>query len=351
MGNAKQDRLWTKFENHLLNEGLTDLRRKKLYSLYGTVQRGLKGRLGTADRAEIEPFINALNRGEFRKINGKPYGGATKSDLKKFLRQFYKWYKGDNEYYPKAVSWVKTKIPKQEKVTLDHREILSKEDAVKLALSFKKAEYRALVFILFDSGFRISEALSIKKKDLSWESFYEDQPENKCFWVACNESKTVTRKIPIPLFTEELRAFLNTEYIQAKNDNEPIFPFHRSTVRKALDRGVARVFTGKNRKRITPHTFRRSSLTHYAVLLEGNLPMLSERYGAAEETLKVYIRKTGVYQKPSAKKVFSNEVTQLREEVEQLRLEMKDIREWLREAPDNVIRDRDFYKLVNIGKK
>lgn len=339
-----KDKLWGEFESHLLNEGLTALRRNKLHTVYNISQRGLKGRLGKAGREELQEFLNALNRDKFRKLDGKPYGGATKSDIKKFLRQFYKWYKGDNEYYPKEVSWIKTRIPKDEKVTLDDREILSKDEAARLALSFKKAEYRALVFILFDSGFRIRETLSIRKRDVTWEPFGEGEAE-KCFWVACNESKTETRKIPIPLFTEELRAFLNSEYVRQKRDNDPLFPFSYSTVRKALDRGAARSFKGERRKRITAHTFRRSSLTHYAREYDGNLPMLSQRAGAAEETLKVYVRKSGAYQKASAKKVYTNEVTELKARVAALEEENADLNKHLAGILENILRERFGLKL------
>ena len=109
----KPDNLWEEFLHHVRNEGLSELRIKKLHVCYNILTRHLD--LSTAERPEIQDYTNKLNDNKIRKVDGSLFSGNTKQDLKKFLKQFYKWYKGENEFYPPAVAWLKTRIPKHER--------------------------------------------------------------------------------------------------------------------------------------------------------------------------------------------------------------------------------------------
>lgn len=306
----KQKPLWKKFESHLLNEGLTSKRITKLNLLYRTAERGIKN-FEKATKEEITQFIDKLNKDKFRKLDGTKYSGNTKSDIKKFIKQLWKWLEGDNEQYPKKVSWIRTRIGKDEKPT--EKEYLSLEELRKFVLSFQKLEYRIAVLILFDSGFRISELLSVKKKDLTFESFGED----KCFWIKCNDSKTEIRKVPIPLFTEDIQSFYNSLSFQNLKDDDKLFSFKYGSFTKWLRDKSLKILG----KKITPHCLRHSSATHYAKEYEGDSMLLADKYGWAynSKELNTYIRRSGTRQNRGAKKVFNNELMKLRKEHEQLK--------------------------------
>ena len=78
--------LWIKFENHCLNEGLSQKRISKLRMVYQLVLRGLEGKeLDSVNRENLEVFINRLNRNEFRPLDGANYAGNSKADIKKSL--------------------------------------------------------------------------------------------------------------------------------------------------------------------------------------------------------------------------------------------------------------------------
>ncbi len=276
--------------------------------MFNVVSRGITKQFDKLKRDDIEQFLDDLNRDKFKKIDGNVFSGCTKSDIKKFLKQFFKWYKGNNELYPKEVAWIKTKINKDEKPK--EKPVLTKQEVIKLANTFSKPEYRILTLLLWDSGFRIQEMLSVKKQDITWENFYENE---KCFWVKCNASKTEERKIPIPQFQEDIKSFMNSSYFQQLKDIDLIFNISYEYYLRKLKENSQSLLG----KKVTCHALRHSSATFYARELDGNMNMLAERYGWAysSDQLKTYIRRSGAYQKQGAKKVFVNELLKVREEM------------------------------------
>lgn len=313
-----KEKLWTDYENHLLNEGLSENRRKKLRNMFNVVTRALS--LDKAERKDIETFINKLNRNEFKTQAKTNYSGNAKSDIKKFLKQFFKWYKGESEYYPKEVSWLKCKISKEELPT--EKDILNKDQVVKLSNCFEKYEYKILTLVLFDSGFRIGEIESAKKKDLTLEVIEDN---NSCFFIKCNVSKTFTRTVDISLFTEELKSFVNSEEYKSKQPDDPLFNISYESFNKMLKRYSERLFKLK----ISPHNLRHSSATLYADIYNGNVVKLASRYGwsySAKE-LQVYVRQSKTLPRDSAKITFRNEINLLKQEIQKLKEDNAEIRQ------------------------
>lgn len=303
-----QDTTWTRFESHLQNKGLTRRRINKLHTMYNITKRILKQKIENSTRKDIEQFVDQLHRNTTLSEKNKPFSGSTKADLKRFIKQFFKWHKGKNEFFPPEVRWITVRISKDEQPK--EKPTLTVEELKKFAYGFNKIEYRIATFILYDSGFRVGELLSAKKRDLTWEPYDEDQ---HCFWIKCNDSKTEVRKVPIPLFTEELQAFVNSAAYQHVSDDAPLFNIRYSNLIQRY-KDCSKKVLGKI---ITPHALRHSSATYYAREYDGNLPMLAERYGwtFSSEQLKTYIRRSGAYQKAGAKKVFTNEVSVLKKKM------------------------------------
>lgn len=313
--NQQQSELWIKYEDALLRKGLGKLRISKLKTMFIMVHRGLDKPLIECTRSELEEFITRVHRDQFLKLDGKPLSGSTKADIKKFIKQYLKLVKGDDEAYPPEVKWIRTSISKDEKP--EEKPTLSIEEVRRFSQCFTKAEYQMLVLLLFDTGFRIRELLSVKKRDLTWESIDDD---NKCFWIKCNESKTEVRKVPIPLFSEDIQSFVNTSFYRGLNDDDKLFKFHYSNIVQLFKKHSMRAF----QKRITPHCLRHSSATYYAGEYGGDVRLLSQRYGWTMNSaqLALYIRRSGTYQREGAKKSFTNEVTTLRNTLRKMESEM-----------------------------
>lgn len=335
----RQEKLWIEFENHLLNEGLSESRRDKLKMMWKYAESGIKKDFDSVERADVEKYVNDLNRNKITKKDGKPLSGSTKSDIKKFLKQFYKWRKGDNEEYPKLVSWIKTRISKDERP--EEKEIVSIQEIKKLALSFPKIEQRIMTLLLFDSGFRIQELLSITKKAISWEDFDE---ENKCFWIKCSKSKTIVRKVPVPLFTEDLQTFINSSYYTSLKENERLFPFSYNAYLKTFKTCSKSIL----KKDLAFHNLRHSSATYYAKEYNGNSMALADRYGWTynSKELQTYIRNSGQYQKQGAKMSYSNKVRELEEKIDKQNEEIKKLRKFM-EAWEIIYKNPAKLKVLN----
>jgi integrase len=308
----ENEKIWEKFHMHCLNEGLSSIRVRKLFVMFKMLTRFIDIPIAECQRPEIESFINKLNLNQLKKKNGDNFSGSTKQDAKKFLKQFFKWYKGDNEYYPKQVSWIKCRISKEEMPI--EKQVASLKEIIQLANSYDNIQHKMLTLLLFDSGFRISEMMSVKKCKMTWEEF---TPGEKCWFIECAQSKTFPRKVEIPLFTEEIAAFVNSSYFRSLNDDEPVFSVTIPAFRKALRRRSGSVIS----KALVPHALRHSSATYYAVVYNGDLFMLCDRYGWSYDSdePKTYVRRSGRRQKIGAKLVYDNELVKLREDHEKLK--------------------------------
>ncbi len=306
-------KLWTKFENSLANAGITKSRIRNVKSRVFKLEEQFGKPLSDLCRSDVEAWAAKLHRNEIRKADGKIYSGDYKATLKKVLRQFLKWHKGNGEDYPDEVRWLRTKVAKDERP--EEKITLTVEETVKLANSFQKIEYKLIVLLLLDSGFRIGELLSMKKCDLTWDRYGEIG--EKCFWVTCRDSKTATRRIPVNLFPEEYKSFINSSYFQNLQSEDLIFSMQYNTVRRNLWER-SQVVLGKH---ISPHCLRHSSATLYAKLLNGNMNMLAQRFGWEYDSkqLATYIRKSGAYLAPAAKLADQNDLMRLREETSNLR--------------------------------
>ena len=102
-------------------------------------------------------------------------GGSlhTTSDFQKIVKQFYAWvydiedprHKG----YPKAVSWIRVKEPKS---TLKASDLLTASDVKKLIAATPDLRLKALVYVCYDCGLRVGEALQMHVRDVDVQEHY-----------------------------------------------------------------------------------------------------------------------------------------------------------------------------------
>ena len=308
--------LWEDFTTEGM-QGASKKRINKLRCLFVRIDLKLKQPLSTATKKNIKQFIIELENDSILKKNGEPYSAESKSDFKKFFKQFYKWYKGDGMDYPDQVKWLSVKVPKDQKP--EPKIAITKEQAERLANGFKKIELKIMTLILFDSGFRIDELLSMKKKDLFWSEYDEDKDGvKKCFWVKCNRSKTNIRIIPIPLFTSDVESFFNSSYYSGLEEDELIFkvPYRSYSI------GLKRISGLLLHKHVTAHILRHSSATYYYGACHGDSKLMNDRYGwgYSSPMIGTYAKADKTYQKQASRYVFSNS----NKEIE---LENKDLKE------------------------
>ncbi len=181
----------------------------------------------------------------------------TKHDYKLIFKIFYKWLKNCLTY-PDEVAWIRTRI--SGKVILPE-ELISKEEVEKLVQAAYTARDRALILLLYESGCRIGEVLSLRIKSVSFDQYGAQLIVN---------GKTGSRRVRIAASAPALSTWLDNHpgrdnpdspvWISTGSTNwgQPLtYPSVLSMLKKLKSRaGLA--------KRIYPHLFRHTRATFLA---------------------------------------------------------------------------------------
>ena len=202
-----------------------------------------------AEKGDIEHLVLWLKR-------RKDINDTTKLDYKILLKRFYKWL-NDGEY-PDCVKFITT-TQKNHKGKLP-KDMLTEKDIRKLLEANNHPRNRAFIMMLWETGARIEELLTLKVGDI------EDHEHGLKVVVS---GKTGERRIvllqSVPYINDWLKIHPSREKtdalwvnINAKNSTEPInyrviLKMLRNTKKKA---GIM--------KPINPHHFRHSRATYMA---------------------------------------------------------------------------------------
>jgi len=208
---------------------------------------------------------------------------ANKRNYAQCLRSLLEWMQ--KKGYPVNPAWVI--IPKKPKHShrLGPDEILTWEDIVLLSSSAVTPRDRAIIQVLFDSGVRIEELLTLQIRDVE---FVHD---GNALILHLRESKTVTRKIVIVRSAPALIDWLNAHLGKVRRDsplwiseNGNPLRYHavRTMLRKVRDRSSVD-------KPVNPHTFRKSAASHCAHMLTE--AEAKERFGWVQSSkmLDIYV--------------------------------------------------------------
>ena len=192
-------------------------------------------------------------------IEKTKYSVKTKQNIKISVKAFYKHLLGDDEIYPQQVRWIKTSIAEHKRIL--PQDILSEEDVMAMLNETTDPRDRAIIAVLFDSGIRVGEMLSMKLKNVDLHS------EPVHIQVT---GKTGSRQLPIMFSVPYLTAYLNLHKDKLPDDPLWIMRGTLSNHNRAIDRsGIAKVlqiaaYRAKITKRVNPHSFRHARATYYA---------------------------------------------------------------------------------------
>jgi len=246
------------FVDHLGALGLTVHRQNFYLSNLRTLARVLGRSFVNPTRADLERVL--------AKIEKSDYEYWTKVNFRTTLKRFYKWHLGNEEEYPEVVRWIRTKNGgrAREKLPTD---LLSPDEVEKLVDACAHARDKALVNLLYDSGCRISEILTLRWGHVTFES-----------WGAALtvHGKTGTRRVVVvgntipyllawreihPLGGEsEAPVFVGQNAPGSKQgsaDEAMNYASARRVIKMAAERAGLR-------KRIHPHLFRHTRATELA---------------------------------------------------------------------------------------
>lgn len=220
------------------------------------------------------------------------YSESTKYDYKIVLKIFYKWLKGNDEEVPPEVKWLKPKI-KNAKHKLPE-DLLTEDEVMQLVQAANHPRDKAIVLVLYESGCRIGELLSLKMQNVQFDQYGA---------VLRVTGKTGDRRVRVISSAPALATWINN-YANANDPKAPLWP-PRSKNKKehnniqCMDHrsvyellSVLAVRAGI-RKHIHPHLFRHSRAT----VLAGKLTeaQMKEYFGwvQASEMASTYVHLSG----------------------------------------------------------
>jgi len=209
------------------------------------------------DKAEKKDIVKVV-----RKIEMKDYSEWTKKDYKIVIKRFYKWLNGNDEEYPDKVKWIKTTFRKNKRKIPE--DLITKQELEKMIRVANHSRDRALVSLLYESGFRIAEALNLRIKDIKFDEIGAKIIGN---------GKTGMRKIRLISSVPYLSAWVEHHPFRDEPD-APLWLKIGATRKDEIicynnARKIIKTLAKKAniKKRIHPHLFRHSRATELAIHL------------------------------------------------------------------------------------
>ena len=186
----------------------------------------------------------------------------TKLSEKQCIKRFYKWLRNIEDDYPLEVKWIRAKRTNNHKILPEH--LLTEDEVKKLAETCQNQRDRVVVLVLYETGCRVGEILTMKFGDVQFDIHGA---------VMILKGKTGPRRARIIFSAKALSEWLN--HHPSRLDSEsPLWtsfesagstkPLEYYAFRKMLSVTAARANIAK---RVNPHAFRHARASNLANVL------------------------------------------------------------------------------------
>lgn len=149
------------FDEYLGTMALTKDRRYKYLTLLSWFSRVLNKPFEKATKKDIMKIVSDVEKSN--------YAEWTKSDRKIIIKRFYKWLKGNDEYFPEEVRWIKCKV--KNRLIKMPEDLITEEEVKKMADVALIPRDKAFIQVLYESGCRIAELLTLQLKNISFDEY------------------------------------------------------------------------------------------------------------------------------------------------------------------------------------
>ena len=140
--------------------GNSKARQIKYLSIIGQIAEKVNYDFNKATKDDIKSLCSDINNSNM--------SDWTKHDYLLTIKVFYKFLR-DSDDYPKEVKWIRPKKARNHKKL--PRDLITIDDAKKLANYTNTLRDRCYVLILYETGARISELLELKIKDVEFDKY------------------------------------------------------------------------------------------------------------------------------------------------------------------------------------
>jgi len=261
---------------------------------------------------DIEKVIENLQEGKYKRAdNGKAYEGRGIANAKSELKSFFDWLIKNYNLKGLDISFIDTS-KKEEEIPA-----LNLEIDVKKLIDSAPLQYKFIIRLLSDGGFRIEEFLNLTWQDLTLDK------ELGCYMARIRISKTKPRTISLPLSTQEINDYKNAQ--TRMEDTEFVTKLTYNAVRKYISALGKKIL----KKNVFCHLLRHTSCTYYSNKL--NHYQMCKRYGWSFNSPMAarYIDRNGVMEKETARIIRSDEIGELKVRMQKQDVENKLIKEQL----------------------
>ena len=237
------------------------------------------------DEASKEDLLKLVGE-----IENKGYSENSKYDFKVVLKLLYKWLKGNDEVFPPEISWLKPKLRNSAHKLPE--ELLTEDEVLRLAKAADNPRDRAFVLILYESGCRIGELITLKMKNIQFDQYGA---------ILRVTGKTGDRRVRIISSAPALASWVQM-HSRAEEPEAPLWPplatSHRYSdypmdYRSAYALLLKLAERAGVKKRIYPHLFRHSRATSLAGKLTE--AQMKEHFGwtQSSDMASVYVHLSG----------------------------------------------------------
>jgi integrase/recombinase XerD len=186
----------------------------------------------------------------------------TKLSEKQCIKRFYKWLRNTEEDYPVEVKWIRAKRNNNHKILPEH--LLTEDEIKKLAETCQNQRDRALILVLYETGCRVGEILTLKAGDVQFDTHGA---------IMILKGKTGPRRVRIIFSAKSLSEWLNHHPSRLDSEAPLWTSFESAGSRKPLEyyafRKMLSVTAGRAgiAKRVNPHSFRHARASNLANVL------------------------------------------------------------------------------------
>jgi len=239
-----------RFCKNKVANGITSSRAVKLVYTLRYWAHWLKTPFSQATKDDLVSLVGDLE--------AKGYSEWSKHDFKVILKLFYKWFKGNDEEFPQEVKWIKPRLRNAAHKLPE--ELLTEEEVLRIVKAANHLRDRALILVLYESGCRIGELLSLKMKNVQFDEYGA---------VLRVSGKTGDRRVRIINAVPALTAWIDLYEHSGEPDASLWPPRSNQYYQPGEPAEAASIYVmlrklGKKagiRKKIYPHLFRHSRAT------------------------------------------------------------------------------------------
>ncbi|HIH42599.1 TPA: tyrosine-type recombinase/integrase [Candidatus Woesearchaeota archaeon] len=246
-------KLIKEFKQYLRTKDLSDCRILKYCSCLMIISKLVPKPFREFTHDDIYAVVNH--------VRNKGSAEWTKLGYNAIMRGFFRWLSGNDKEYPDIVKNLRTRMPQNQQQLPNQGDLITENEVKKLLEFTKNQRDKAFVSVLWESGTRIAEILTLNIKDVSFDKFGG-------FITVIG--KTGSRKIRLVSSIPYLANWLESHPCK-RDRNAPLWVCLHGKNRKnrPVYRTIAKILTelfedAGIKKRCNPHSFRHARATYLA---------------------------------------------------------------------------------------